>query len=93
MPAVARKGFICFRSFTQCTFGQEAFTRVLLGVIDVETAIFPSSLDGNDIGVLARLPLYEVGLNYRHGTGHGVGQYLTIHECNVYIHNAVWFSY
>lgn len=68
-------------------YRQEAFTRVLLGLIDVESAIFPSSLDGNDIGILARMPLYQVGLDYRHGTGHGVGQYLTIHECKVVLCN------
>jgi len=54
-----------------------------MGQIDVQRAIFPYTKDGNDLDILARQHLYEIGLEYRHGTGHGVGQYLSIHECKL----------
>ncbi|XP_039257493.2 xaa-Pro aminopeptidase 1-like [Styela clava] len=65
---------------TPSDFQKETFTRVLMGVIDIETAVFPEYLDGNDIGILARQPLYDVGLDFNHGSGHGIGHYLGIHE-------------
>ncbi|XP_077975999.1 xaa-Pro aminopeptidase 1-like isoform X2 [Styela clava] len=65
---------------TPTAFEIEAYTRVLMGMINIETAIFPSTLDGNDIDILARQHLYDVGLDFRHSTGHGIGHYLSIHE-------------
>lgn len=65
---------------TPTAFEKEAFTRVLLANSDIEMAIFPETLDGNDIDILGRRHLYDVGLNFRHGTGHGIGHYLNIHE-------------
>lgn len=59
---------------------QECFTRVLKGAIRLCTAVFPSKIDGHRIEALARASLWEVGLDYLHGTGHGVGAFLNVHE-------------
>lgn len=55
-------------------------TRVLKGHIAVATARFPAGTHGSQIDALARLSLWEAGLDYDHGTGHGVGSYLGVHE-------------
>ncbi|WP_425072631.1 aminopeptidase P family protein [Sagittula sp. S175] len=57
-----------------------AFTRVLKGMIALSRLRFPKGLAGRDIDALARMALWEVGLDYGHGTGHGVGSYLCVHE-------------
>jgi Xaa-Pro aminopeptidase len=59
-----------------------AYTRVLLGNLDLERVKFPagSSIHGGDLDVLARRWLWADGLDYGHGTGHGVGYYLNVHE-------------
>ena len=57
-----------------------AFTRVLKGHIALATALFPEGTTGSQLDALARRPLWEAGLDYDHGTGHGVGSYLGIHE-------------
>lgn len=59
---------------------KEAFTLVLKGHIAVATARFPLGTTGAQIDTLARLPLWQRGLDYAHGTGHGVGCYLSVHE-------------
>ncbi len=59
---------------------KERNTRVLKGHIAVATARFPAGTHGSQIDVLARLALWEAGLDYDHGTGHGVGSYLGVHE-------------
>ena len=59
---------------------RDRFTRVLKGHIAVARAVFPKGTRGGQLDVLARLPLWEVGLDYAHGTGHGVGSYLSVHE-------------
>ncbi|MGM0559984.1 MAG: aminopeptidase P family protein [Pseudomonadota bacterium] len=56
------------------------YTRVLKGHIALATARFPAGTTGGQLDVLARRPLWEVGLDYDHGTGHGVGSYLNVHE-------------
>lgn len=56
------------------------FTRVLKGHIAIATARFPAGTTGSQLDVLARRALWEVGLDYDHGTGHGVGNYLSVHE-------------
>ncbi|MBN9677326.1 aminopeptidase P family protein [Salipiger bermudensis] len=56
------------------------FTRVLKGMIALSRLRFPAGLAGRDIDVLARAALWEEGLDYGHGTGHGVGAYLSVHE-------------
>ncbi|EPS97203.1 hypothetical protein FOMPIDRAFT_38540 [Fomitopsis schrenkii] len=58
----------------------EAFTRVLQGHIAIDSAIFPEGTSGLQLDVLARKALWKDGLNYLHGTGHGVGSFLTVHE-------------
>ncbi|KAG0728099.1 Xaa-Pro aminopeptidase 1 [Chionoecetes opilio] len=58
----------------------EAYTRVLMGAVDLATLVFPEGTGDTDVDILARRPLYEVGLDYRHGTGHGIGHFLSIHE-------------
>lgn len=59
---------------------REAFTRVLMGNIEISRTIFPSGTRGSNIEMLGRRALWEVGLNYGHGTGHGVGNYFAVHE-------------
>jgi len=65
---------------TPKTFEKECFTRVLKGQIRVGQAVFPTKIKGNYLDTLARVSLWEVGLDYSHGTGHGVGSYLNVHE-------------
>ena len=59
---------------------RDRFTRVLKGHIAVATAIFPKSTRGTQLDSFARRPLWEAGLDYAHGTGHGVGSFLSVHE-------------
>jgi Xaa-Pro aminopeptidase len=59
---------------------RERFTRVLQGHIALARTRFPAGTTGGQLDVLARAPLWEVGLDYDHGTGHGVGSYLGVHE-------------
>jgi Xaa-Pro aminopeptidase len=59
---------------------KENFTRVLKGHIAVAMATFPEGTTGDKLDVLARKPLKDVGLDFAHGTGHGVGSYLSVHE-------------
>ena len=50
------------------------------GVIGLATAVFPSKIKGNCLDSFARKHLWDVGLDYLHGTGHGVGAFLNVHE-------------
>jgi len=59
---------------------KDRFTRVLKGHIALARAIFPQGTRGTQLDTLARQYLWEVGLDYAHGTGHGVGSYLSVHE-------------
>jgi len=59
---------------------KECFTRVLKGHIALDAAVFPKGTVGNQLDLLARMHLWSVGLDYRHGTGHGVGAFLNVHE-------------
>ena len=56
------------------------FTRVLIGHLNLAAARFPHGVSGLNLDVLARLPLWEEDLDYKHGTGHGVGHILNVHE-------------
>ena len=56
------------------------FTLVLKGHIALGTAIFPVGTRGSQLDILARKALWDLGLNYGHGTGHGVGHFLNVHE-------------
>lgn len=57
-----------------------AFTAVLQGMIAISTARFPRGVSGSHLDALARAPLWRQGWDYDHGTGHGVGAYLSVHE-------------
>jgi len=59
---------------------KERYTRVLKGMIAISSARFPQETTGAQIDVLARQYLWQEGLNYNHGTGHGVGAFLSVHE-------------
>lgn len=57
-----------------------AFTRVLQGMIALSRLRWPVGLAGAHVDALARVPLWLAGQDYDHGTGHGVGSYLSVHE-------------
>ena len=59
---------------------RDRFTRVLQGHIALARAVFPPDTSGYQLDLLARQPLWNAGLDYAHGTGHGVGTYLGVHE-------------
>lgn len=59
---------------------KERFTRVLRGHIGLARVAFPAGTRGPRLDTLARIPMWEAGLDYNHGTGHGVGAYLGVHE-------------
>ena len=59
---------------------RDRFTRVLKGHTALATARFPDGTIGMQLDSFARRPLWEAGLDYDHGTGHGVGSYLSVHE-------------
>jgi len=59
---------------------KDRFTRVLKGHIAIATASFPAGTTGSQLDPLARCFLWKAGLDYDHGTGHGVGSYLSVHE-------------
>jgi Xaa-Pro aminopeptidase len=59
---------------------REHFTRVLKGHIAIARAVFPKGVSGAQLDAFARRALWEAGLDFDHGTGHGVGSYLSVHE-------------
>ena len=59
---------------------KDRFTRVLRGHIGIATAVFPKGVSGAQLDSFARRPLWEAGLDFDHGTGHGVGSFLSVHE-------------
>jgi Xaa-Pro aminopeptidase len=59
---------------------KDRFTRVLKGHIALARAIFPEGTRGSQLDSLARMHLWEAGVDYAHGTGHGVGAFLSVHE-------------
>jgi Xaa-Pro aminopeptidase len=59
---------------------RDRFTRVLKGHIAIATARFPKGTHGGQLDTLARHALWQAGLDFDHGTGHGVGSYLGVHE-------------
>ena len=56
------------------------YTLVLKGHLQLQNAQFPAGTCGTQLDVLARIAMWKVGINYLHGTGHGVGQFLSVHE-------------
>lgn len=68
-------------AFTPPTDEQRAcYTRVLQGHLDLARCVFPQGTPGIMLDAIARAPLWRDGLNYLHGTGHGMGAYLNVHE-------------
>lgn len=67
------------KNFAHSSIREQA-TMVLKGHIALSSAIFPIGTTGSQLDVLARYALWQNGLNYDHGTGHGVGSYLSVHE-------------
>ncbi|KGJ01989.1 aminopeptidase P family protein [Paracoccus sphaerophysae] len=59
---------------------RDAYTRVLQGMIALSRLRFPKGLAGRDIEAVARAPLWQAGMDFDHGTGHGVGAALCVHE-------------
>jgi Xaa-Pro aminopeptidase len=59
---------------------KDRFTRVLKGHIAIARAVFPRGTAGSQLDVLARQYLWQAGVDYAHGTGHGVGSFLAVHE-------------
>ena len=59
---------------------RDRFTRVLKGHIAIACARFPAGTTGGELDSLARTALWQAGLDFDHGTGHGVGSYLNVHE-------------
>jgi Xaa-Pro aminopeptidase len=59
---------------------RDRFTRVLRGHIAIARALFPDGTTGAQLDTLARQYLWQAGLDFEHGTGHGVGSYLSVHE-------------
>lgn len=59
---------------------KDHYTRVLKGMIDITLLKFPKGTSGSLIDAFARQALWQVGLNFNHGTGHGVGAFLAVHE-------------
>mgnify|MGYP001161585345 FL=1 len=67
----------------------EMYTRVLMGAIDLASVIIPKNTQDGAIDLATRQHLFDKGLNFRHGTGHGIGAYLKVHEgpINVHMHS------
>lgn len=59
---------------------KKAYTLVLQGSTDLADAVFPAGTYGRSIDILARQPLYRNFMDYNHGTGHGIGHFLSVHE-------------
>lgn len=59
---------------------KEDYTLILKGHIDLAMAVFPENTRGSQVDILARLPIWKHHMNYLHGTGHGVGAFLNVHE-------------
>ncbi|KAI5740276.1 hypothetical protein M8J76_002331 [Diaphorina citri] len=65
---------------TPTEFEKECYTRVFKGCVALARTVFPEKLKGHAIDAIARHNLWSVGLDYLHGTGHGIGSYLNVHE-------------
>ncbi|KAL6233842.1 hypothetical protein BDW75DRAFT_231636 [Aspergillus navahoensis] len=73
-------------------FEKKAFTLVLKGCIGLDSAVFPKGTSGFALDVLARQHLWKEGLDFLHGTGHGIGSYLNVHEGPVGIGTRVQYT-
>ncbi|KAL5629384.1 hypothetical protein BROUX41_001991 [Berkeleyomyces rouxiae] len=77
---------------TPTDFEKKAYTLVLKGNIALDTAVFPKGTSGFALDTMARQFLWKEGLDYRHGTGHGVGSYLNVHEGPIGIGTRVQYA-
>ena len=86
-----------FHFGTASDFEREVYTRVLMGSIDLARATFLDGTPDTRLDILARWNLYKVGLNYRHGTGHGIGAFGFIHESPIQVRSngksSIFFAY
>ncbi|ETL85591.1 hypothetical protein L917_14930 [Phytophthora nicotianae] len=64
-------------------YEKSCFTHVLKGHIALASTVFPDKMEGVKLDAITRAPLWKAGLDYRHGTGHGVGAFLNVHEKGV----------
>ena len=71
----------------------EMYTRVLMGHIDVAKTRIPVNTQERFLDILARQYIFQKNLNYRHGTGHGIGAYLKVHEGPTYISSSNQVTY
>ncbi|KAL1967655.1 hypothetical protein VTN77DRAFT_2912 [Rasamsonia byssochlamydoides] len=81
-----------FHFGTPTEMEKKAFTLVLKGVIALDTAVFPKGTSGFALDAFARQFLWRHGLDYLHGTGHGVGSYLNVHEGPIGVGTRVQYS-
>lgn len=81
-----------FHFGTPTDMERKSYTLVLKGVIALDSAVFPKGTSGFALDTLARQFLWAEGLDYRHGTGHGVGSYLNVHEGPIGIGTRIQFS-
>lgn len=70
---------------------KRAYTRVLMSSIQFSTTTFPANIPAATLDAVARSPLWEVGMDYNHPTGHAVGTFLGVHECNHFFFGLVLF--
>lgn len=63
-----------------CLLEHTCYVQVLQGHIGLALATFPEDTPGIALDILARGPLWKMGLDYAHGTGHGVGAHMSVHE-------------
>lgn len=67
------------------------YTKLLMGCIDLVTMIFPEKKTMGDLEVVVRRPLYSLGMDYGHGSTHGIGAMLSVHEGKLSIISANWW--
>ena len=70
----------CYKHNEPTKLEKQTYTAVLQGHIELSSAVFPKGTEGYKLDILARLPLFQMGKNYAHGTGHGVGHCSVVHE-------------
>ncbi|KAI9374271.1 hypothetical protein BJX61DRAFT_532557 [Aspergillus egyptiacus] len=81
-----------FHFGTPTELEKKAFTLVLKGLIGLDSAVYPKGTSGFALDVLARQHLWKEGLDFLHGTGHGIGSYLNVHEGPVGIGTRVQYT-
>jgi Xaa-Pro aminopeptidase len=76
---------------TPTIYEKDCYTRVLKAHIALARTIFPNKIEGVKLDAITRAPLWNVGLDYKHGTGHGVGAFLNVHEKGVVSSISLYF--